>query len=211
MITACHIFVSAYQQYTGGLDAFLDVSKQEDPIVKTRKDEITIPSDIIIEILRRLPLRYVLKVRAVCKLWNSLTREDHFIYKHLRNTITPTDLGVIFKRSQHYLNEVSPCYHINGFHSIDVADIFDDLDILKGIRMSSSCDGMVCVYGSQTTCVINPSMREVVVLPKAKYKSATTRVALAKTIEGEYKVVRFFSIKISQLDARFSILIPILG
>ncbi|KAK3158440.1 hypothetical protein QOZ80_2AG0137250 [Eleusine coracana subsp. coracana] len=53
-----------------------------------KKSNPTLPSDlpeeVIADILSRLPGKYVLRFRAVCKAWRRITTDPHFLAAHMR-------------------------------------------------------------------------------------------------------------------------------
>jgi len=55
----------------------------------------TLPYDVILEILCRLPVKFILRFRCVCKSWNSLISDPIFVKKQLSVSTT---------RNLHFLN-----------------------------------------------------------------------------------------------------------
>lgn len=115
-----------------------------------------------------------------------------------------SDLGIIFLRTcsvlrtPSFLRELSLRYCFNGCKEFDIRELLCRETCSH--RMSNSCDGLVCVYGERNTYVLNPCIREVLVLPEtdniasSAANSTDCSVALGYDIStGEYKVVRLFS------------------
>ena len=146
---------------------------------------------MIVEILQRLPAKLILRFRTVSKLWNSLTQEHHFIKQHLKNTPNLNDLGIIalYQSSEPTFDELSVHYFFNGFHKFDMTDLYELGE--ECFQMSNSCNGLICVYGMHTTYVVNPSIKEVLQLPKTRSKAAGAAL-MQDTTTREYKVVRLF-------------------
>lgn len=69
------------------------IYNQEEIIMLTTNIN-SFPEDITIEILSRLPAKFVLRFRCVCKSWLELTKKPSFISKHFQNNSTRTRLFV---------------------------------------------------------------------------------------------------------------------
>ncbi|KAK9707432.1 hypothetical protein RND81_07G197500 [Saponaria officinalis] len=72
------------------LDPPLDGSPkliQRQPIVEIQK-EVFLPKDIVFEILLRLPVRHLLRVRCVCKSWCAIIDDPNFMMRHHRTQIS---------------------------------------------------------------------------------------------------------------------------
>ncbi|CAH1452985.1 unnamed protein product [Lactuca virosa] len=60
--------------------------RQQQKSIKTSENPPsvpTLPAEIIVEILKRLPVESLLRSRSVCKLWCSIISDSHFIKSHL--------------------------------------------------------------------------------------------------------------------------------
>ena len=167
-------------------------------VITREEDGVSVPPphDVIIEILVRLPAKSIVRFRLVCKLWQTLTREGHFIKRHSEHASNiDEDLGIIgvYYSLPPSPRELSVHYHVNGFHKFDITDLF----IGALLKMSNPCDGLVCAYGKRAICVVNPSIRQVLPLPDIEYPATGNRtfdiLALGKNMcTGEYKVVCLF-------------------
>lgn len=45
----------------------------------------SLPEDVLIEILSRLPVKSLIRFRRVCKIWYDLLKSLNFISKHVKN------------------------------------------------------------------------------------------------------------------------------
>ncbi|XP_058784926.1 F-box/kelch-repeat protein At3g23880-like [Vicia villosa] len=77
----------------------------------------SIPSDLVVEILCRLPVKFLLQFRSVCKFWNSLISDSKFANKHLHQSTT------------HRINSVYYSYFLRRhvFESYPLDSIFSNI------------------------------------------------------------------------------------
>ena len=59
------------------------VTKKSNGKISISAEQRSIPLDIIMEILSWLPVKYVLRMKCVCKQWYALTQDCQFIEKHM--------------------------------------------------------------------------------------------------------------------------------
>ncbi|XP_075655152.1 putative F-box protein At3g10240 [Castanea sativa] len=59
------------------------VTKKSNGKISISAEQWSIPLDIIMEILSWLPVKYVLRMKCVCKQWYALTQDCQFIEKHM--------------------------------------------------------------------------------------------------------------------------------
>ncbi|CAL5344395.1 unnamed protein product [Camellia sinensis] len=113
------------------------------------------PMDLIVDILSRLPVKPLLRLRCVSKPWCSLIDDPDFIKLHLNRSInTKSHVNLI-------LNDCS-------LSSVNF-DSLDNATKLKpplkwtdfGIEVLGSCNGLICLYnGEEDVCIWNPSTRK---------------------------------------------------
>ncbi|KAL0403429.1 UNVERIFIED_CONTAM: putative F-box protein [Sesamum radiatum] len=108
------------------------------------------PEEIIVEILSRLPVRCLLKLRCVSKSWRSLISSNHFIRAHLAVSRKDTN----FARHRIISTVLLPCYSLkqcslNSLLSEPVADAVDFDYPMKNpnnsVRVVGCCNGLVCI------------------------------------------------------------------
>ncbi|XP_059282526.1 F-box/kelch-repeat protein At3g23880-like [Lycium ferocissimum] len=136
-----------------------------------------LPPELITEILLRLPVKSLLKFRAVSKSWLSLISSPEFIKNHLSvsaNNKDYTHHRVIWSFRQGFLN-LKDCT-LNSFFSESVTEVFD-----LNYRMTSdglydqlpqfetivgSVNGLICLADEKNNVFLwNPSNRKYKKLP----------------------------------------------
>ncbi|AES68761.1 putative F-box domain-containing protein [Medicago truncatula] len=127
----------------------------------------TLPSDVILEIICRLPVKFILRFQCVCKSWNSLISDPKFVKKQLCVSTT---------RNLHFLNYAydSRKYILTSYPlDSDFTDINSnftqsDWPYAKFYRFIGSCNGIVCIADNEYTSLVicwNPSTRKFKELP----------------------------------------------
>ncbi|GAU16387.1 hypothetical protein TSUD_117360 [Trifolium subterraneum] len=124
-----------------------------------------LPFDLIAEILCRLPVKYLLKLRCLGKYWKSLISNPKFAKKHLQSSI-----------KRHHLM-VSSMNNLNKFllYDSEISSVFSN-SIVTQTQISypvyrkpfgfSSCDGIICFAIDHKCAVLwNPSIRKIKLLP----------------------------------------------
>jgi hypothetical protein len=107
----------------------------------------TLPFDMIIEILCNLPVKFLIKLKCVCKSWYSLFSDHKFIKKLLLNSTMNQNL--ILKS----IRKDSPkfCYMVYPLHSLltDVTTEGTKINFPLNndeyyTHLVGSCDGVLC-------------------------------------------------------------------
>ncbi|KAK6930062.1 F-box domain [Dillenia turbinata] len=163
----------------------------------------TLPEELIIEILSRLPAKSVLRFRCVCKSWKSLFSEPEFVQKHLHMSNSNTH----FKNHKVILNCADYQFLLKSCCLYNVLNepsewAFPLEYSLKGTDYSivvvGSCNGLVCIVFEQIMAYIwNPSIRESKRLPdlglEPEFRSISTYGFGFDHSHDDYKVVSVFS------------------
>jgi hypothetical protein len=157
------------------------VSKRQQLAITTTTGDDSLPFELIIEILWRLPVKFLMKLKCVCKSWNFLISSNRkFAMKHLRVSTMNPKLILSFmkhKQSPEFSRRVYPlrsCFrNVNGI--IDGKFIKYPLSSEDGsINIVGSCDGILCLAESsknnlcerdQRPALWNPSTRKYNLLP----------------------------------------------
>ncbi|XP_045831436.1 F-box/kelch-repeat protein At3g23880-like [Trifolium pratense] len=102
-----------------------------------------LPSELIVEILLRLPARSLLQFRFVCKLWKTLISDPKFANKHLLISIADPSMS-------HQRLAFSDCsYPLNSlFENPSTRVIPDRFNGLENDQnyLLGSCNGFLCIY-----------------------------------------------------------------
>ncbi|KAL0709197.1 hypothetical protein Bca4012_016175 [Brassica carinata] len=121
-----------------------------------------LPEDLIEEILSRVPVASLKRLRTTCKRWNALLKDQGFTEKHFRKA--PKQSQVLFG----FLGRLKICsLSVNGCPSIEVIDeirLTDPVYIYKQFVISEvfHCDGLLlCTNQKKTGLVVcNPCTRQ---------------------------------------------------
>ncbi|XP_071933327.1 F-box/kelch-repeat protein At3g23880-like [Coffea arabica] len=125
---------------------------------------VNLPTEIIIEILCRLPAKSLIRFRCVSKSWCSLIIDSNFIKKHLSQARNPANLNL--KRAMVYSS--SSIHKVWSFpllsfpsHSIKDAVKLYPLGKRAGrIAFVEVCNGLFCIWMEGELFLWNPSLRQ---------------------------------------------------
>ncbi|CAH8254224.1 unnamed protein product [Arabidopsis lyrata] len=100
---------------------------------------VELPEDLVEEILHRLPVKYLVRLKSVSKVWKSLIESSHLAEKHLR--LLEKKYGVKeMKITVKWSTSKSIC--IKFFSRRSGMDSNSE----GLLRVPGSCNGLVCVY-----------------------------------------------------------------
>ncbi|KAK3012804.1 hypothetical protein RJ639_008031 [Escallonia herrerae] len=128
----------------------------------------TFPPEIIADVLSRLPVKSLLRLRCVSHLWRALIDSPHFIKTHLSRSIQTNTAVVIGERGT---------LHSLDLDSIDQATpITFPFKYYDSFAFLATCDGLILVHCAtsctnlfsgpiRTLALFNPSTRKYRVLP----------------------------------------------
>ncbi|XP_055823479.1 F-box protein At3g07870-like [Solanum dulcamara] len=130
-------------------------------------------SEIVIDILSRLPIKSLVKCRCICKSWLHLTQELHLIDTHLSiSSKNEIFYGLILKSS---IPIHTTCWHSKlSFVQRDGTDDYKcvnfnfSLPLLNNYEIMGSCNGLLCLFDpivKYLTHMLNPCTGEFVFLP----------------------------------------------
>ncbi|XP_047339493.1 F-box protein CPR1-like [Impatiens glandulifera] len=172
-----------------------------------------IPDEILPDILCRLPVKCLLRLRCVSKFWLALISSSHFVKLHLSRSVqTKNNLRIFMWKDNIYRVDFDPLNE--GFLppvAVDYLPLsclvmslimemrFADYD--GGILLCGSCDGLLCLSNTisiNTVLLWNPSTGKSIKLPypsvdlRDKYEiiyNCTYQFGYDNTND-DYKVVR---------------------
>ncbi|XP_026409892.1 putative F-box protein At1g32420 [Papaver somniferum] len=145
----------------------------------------TLPAEITVNILSRLPAELILECKSVSKSWNRLiSHHRSFNQVYLHHLFHPcADSG---KLSFLSLNEIGR-FHYFEYNESTKFQKTRRVNMNCPFRFAGSCNGLICVAQESFVCICNPITREYVVLPEFNTGSDINFGYVSST--NEYKVV----------------------
>ncbi|XP_050211255.1 F-box/kelch-repeat protein At3g06240-like [Mercurialis annua] len=156
--------------------------------------------ELVAEILKRLPVKSLLKFKRVCKSWYSLITNPNFISLHLAHTTEANETSSLIMKTSHRIRQFvlvndngSVCelkesdlvsFHINSNSSSPVSNF----------EFVGSCNGLVCLTDNPRKHLIlwNPAVGEFITTSswEHNYKSDVVVGFGFDSKKRDYKVVR---------------------
>ncbi|KAL7595314.1 hypothetical protein Lser_V15G29594 [Lactuca serriola] len=130
---------------------------------ETSKDPQSVPADIIIEILSRLPVKSLLRIRSVCKLWFSIISDPHFVKSHL--SFSTSNNRYAHHRLIFSIESISvhscPLYDVLYDGTVNALELDYPLkESFDYVRIFSCCNGLLLIANADGDLFIwNPSNR----------------------------------------------------
>ncbi|KAF8401284.1 hypothetical protein HHK36_012217 [Tetracentron sinense] len=128
------------------------------------------PEEVVLQILARLPIKYLFRFKSVCKLWCRLPSDKYFIQLYNELSIkNPMVLVEVIK---------SLCVK-SSFICVDSSRGVSEfsLDFLNDrVKIRASCNGLLCcasIPNKGVYYVCNPMTREFKLLPRTRERPAT--------------------------------------
>ncbi|XP_031499065.1 F-box protein At5g49610 [Nymphaea colorata] len=123
------------------------------------------PDDVIIQILARLPVKYLFRFKCVCKLWCRLPSEPYFV--RLYDELSSSRIGVLLEIVQ------SSTMYPNFVYMDGLNDTGEFTSEFMGdrIKIRASCNGLLCcasVPNRGVYYVCNPMTRQWITLPRTR-------------------------------------------
>ncbi|GAA0152963.1 hypothetical protein LIER_11315 [Lithospermum erythrorhizon] len=151
----------------------MDVEPSNDSNVGTKR-RVCLPLELIIEILSRLPVKFLLKFRCACKQWLSLISSPLFIKAHI-NASTKFKTYV----NSFLILKLSKSFYSNTYFTCSISSLLDDtasiiiprdLDVPiedQGFKIIGTCNGLLSglIYPDKTHFLYNPCIRKLNKLP----------------------------------------------
>ncbi|XP_052181421.1 F-box protein CPR1-like [Diospyros lotus] len=131
-----------------------------------RMTEAHLPQELLVEILKRLPAKSLLRFRSVSKSWRSTISSPEFITLHRNHNINNTRVLVSY-----YPSELRALLHYdNDAFELDTKIEFPFERLSRYYRIVGSCNGLICVGCNLVSCASdlflwNPSIRRILTLP----------------------------------------------
>ncbi|KAK9287766.1 hypothetical protein L1049_016206 [Liquidambar formosana] len=154
----------------------------------------SLPTEIIVDILARLPVKTLIRFKCVCKSWRSLIADPHFVQEHLDRATKDADT-----HRRRLLLSTFPLQSINyeaADEDIDAAVMFDfPLKIPnRKAEIVGSCNGLICLLVDSDSIILwNPSTRDAKELPKPYAVTDDNKLSYGFGFDSgidDYKLVR---------------------
>lgn len=128
--------------------------------VMEEKDKHYLPAELIVNILKRLPGKSLVRCLLVCKPWHYLRLNYFFLNLQLNHSLKNPNI-LIFDRNV--------VYSVSNYENQLVIDKQFSAKVLRqeASYVSNTCRGLIILYGSKWGYVLNPCTRNVEDLPKA--------------------------------------------
>ncbi|OEL33492.1 hypothetical protein BAE44_0005488 [Dichanthelium oligosanthes] len=144
-------------------------SEEHTAALSVEKPSTRIPSDVIEEILLRLPISSVLRLRRVCKQWRDMISGPHFIRehaylapKHLLLYLPKLDISaVLHPKTVRVKPFCATIIDEKWSPSTWAASHMDPDD-----HLFASCNGLLCFYKTYTLKIVNPATGQCLYLLK---------------------------------------------
>ena len=137
--------------------------------MKNKKKTPYLPSELIIQILLRLPVKFLLRFRCVCKSWFSLISDSHFAKSHFEvSSLTHTHRNRIITISRtsappFNIRKPNPnqirCIDFETSTNHDFVSPNHDFILRQPYycKIKGSCRGFICLYCYTNLYVWNPA------------------------------------------------------
>ncbi|PWA83181.1 F-box associated interaction domain-containing protein [Artemisia annua] len=170
---------------------------------KSKRISNWIPTEIILEIMLKLPVESLLRCKSVCKEWYSLISDQSFIKTHYTlsstNNINYEHHRLIYNTFEQRNNlKVCPLSNLMFDKSVNNALLLENpLQQTRSQRISivGSCNGLVCllVEDDNNLFISNPCTRTSNILPCSKQGAVSWGVSYGfgyDEMTHDYKVVK---------------------
>ncbi|KAG0470556.1 hypothetical protein HPP92_016642 [Vanilla planifolia] len=129
-----------------------------------------LPTDVILLILVRLPVKSLFRFKSVCRSWCRLTSDKHFIALY---SMTSSEKPIVL------LEIIEPANRFSNFICVDrfeSASYFSLEFLGDRVKVRASCHGLLCcssIPNRGVYYVCNPMTREFRLLPRARERAFT--------------------------------------
>ncbi|KAE8674677.1 Detected protein of unknown function [Hibiscus syriacus] len=143
-------------------------------LIKTR---IELPEMLVLEILSKLHVKSLTRLRCVCKTWSSSFETPHFNTKHHQNNLKNNNLNLLLKRCHgytrdniHYFSQLSIEKDQNFRVKYNIHLPFFE-NFVHAPLVHGPCNGILCLTDlscfGHNVALWNPSTREFKILPQS--------------------------------------------
>ena len=141
--------------------------------------KLFLPEDLAVEILSRLPVKSLTRIKCVCKTWCALIRSDSFISKHLN--LNTTNRRVTWNDNSNGLIVAHDSFHVFPRWHLATQPVNLKFGLeTKPDLVLGPCDGIFCLHWISRTqyerihklpiiALWNPATREFNMLPTSSF------------------------------------------
>ncbi|KAI9110644.1 hypothetical protein K1719_018510 [Acacia pycnantha] len=158
-------------------------------------DTPNLPQEIIINILKRLPVKSLIRFKCVCKDWKNLFKAPYFMAEQFNHS-TQQNPYLIFNRSGYNCGDPGQLCLING----DLQVLEHQIPVFTYTSLGSSTivhssNGLLCLELVGSYFVWNPAIREFCRVPQPhslRYIEYTYVGFGFSSVVNDYKIVKLF-------------------
>ncbi|CAH9094770.1 unnamed protein product [Cuscuta epithymum] len=130
-----------------------------------------LPIEIISDVLKRLPVKSLIRFQTVCKLWKNLIKSPSFIASHLDHS--DRENPSFIARGRNYVSGSSILHFLDRDLQLLQVQKNPFMDSLECVWIVGSYNGLVCVQTGQPGTLYslylwNPAIREVIEVPRSR-------------------------------------------
>ncbi|KAG2311144.1 hypothetical protein Bca52824_022701 [Brassica carinata] len=176
-------------------DSQVSLSKQQHDLNHADSCTTTIPFDLIIEILTRLPAKSVRRFQSVSKLWFSTIRTKNFVDSFLSSSKTMPRLLLLclqFETGKRFILSAPEHNNNEDDKSSSIVTPKHDMEISDLVYYTMSCpaNGLLCCIRDSSITVCNPATRQLMKLPDVTLNGREMDARLGyDPVEDQYKVL----------------------
>ena len=146
-----------------------------------------LPDEVLIEILHRLSVKSLIRLRCVSKSWKSLITTPAFIDSHLTHSLSlPSNSNKLI------VIDDSDCKHYKDDNNDSSFHQFQNVEfpLTSSFRLIGSVNGLFCLFEDKRFILWNPYIRKFIILRKT-YGPLTCRSGFGfDSRTNDYKVMR---------------------
>lgn len=164
---------------------------QRSEMVEGKREKEVLPLDVVINILKRVPVKSLMRFKCVSKEWLKLLERSPFFTKQQLEYSTGNNALLLLQRvhRQPQPDPFSTC--LIGPHHHHLIDESHLSDIVSpAAKILASCNGLLCLRHTTALSILNPATRQIRQVP-IENLSAFNYVGFGfSPLADDYKIVR---------------------
>ncbi|KAF9600215.1 hypothetical protein IFM89_005039 [Coptis chinensis] len=164
---------------------------------------MSIPHELVIEILSRLPVKSLFRFKCVSKSWSKLvTTDQHFVELHLNQSTKSNNINIVASDpKEKYIEEVYSGDSMNFDNAIQLKLPFS-FPFCTKLELVGSCNGILCFmkyfFSSEDMYLWNPTTGDLRIIP-----NIPTGYSVCVFGFGFHKATKEYKLVSINLDLRF--------